>query len=266
MPGYTRHQLKEDRIAKAISDQVHWTVDHRKIIIIVVIVVAIAAIAAVGGWTMMKNRDDQASKALGEAVRVYSTPLNTPGQQTPPEVKTFDTAKARSEAAHKEFAKVAADFPSTKNGKYAQYMAGVTAAETGDTKKAEELFNLVITARDSDLSSLARLSLASLYAAQKKDADAIKLYKEVIQADSNAMPKVAAQIELASYYEANNNTAEAIKIYEEIQKSEESDRKKAAPAAKTTSNDPKAVKAPEVKTPIEAAAEAKIQQLKQIAK
>jgi predicted negative regulator of RcsB-dependent stress response len=257
--SYTRHQLKEDKFAKAIGEQMHWTVEHRNTMIIATVVLLALIVGAVFAWDYMRKRDDQASLALGAAMRVYTSPLNTPGQPVPPDTKTFANMKERSAAAHKEFQKVADEYPSTRNGKYALYLAGVTAMEAGDTKKADEILNQVAGVGDKDVSTLAKFSLASLYLSQNKEADAVRMYQEVIKADAVTVPKTTAQLELAAHYEAKN-PAEAVKIYEEIQKAEEATRKASAPKP---AKDAKAPAAPEVKTPLEEMAAAKIQQLKQ---
>ena len=261
MRSYTRHQLKEDRFAKAITDQVHWTVEHRNTMIIAAIVLVAVAVGGAFTWDQMRKRDDQASLAFGAAMRVYTAPLRTAGQPPSPDAKSFGNIKERSAAAQKEFQKVADEYSSTRNGKYALYLAGVTAMEAGESKAGEETLTKVAGLGDKDVSALAKFSLASLYVAQNKEADAVRMYKEVIQANALTVPKTTAQLELAAYYEAKN-PAEAVKIYEEIQKSEEATRKANAPKETKDAKKP----APEIKTPLEELAAAKIQQLKQAAR
>ena len=260
MRSSTRHQLKEDRFAKAITEQMHWTVEHRNSLIIAGIVIIVALAAGAFAWTKARERDDQASIAMGAALRVYNAPLRSATQPVPPDEQSFGTAKERSAAAQKEFQKIADQYPSTRHGRYALYLAGVSAMESGDSKKGEELLTKSGDTRDKDISALSKFALASLYVSQNRDADAVRMYKDVIQANAYAVPKTTAQLELASYYEPKN-PAEAVKIYEEIQKSEEATRK---------ANTPKPAKdqkpAPEVKTPLEQMAAAKIQQLKQAAR
>ncbi|HUS18652.1 MAG TPA: tetratricopeptide repeat protein [Terriglobales bacterium] len=262
MRSYTRHQLKEDKFAKAVSDQMHWTVEHRNTVIIAAIVLVAVLVGGYFAWDQMRKRDDQASVALGKAMRVYTAPLTVAGQAVAPGTTTFGSTKERSAAAQKEFQKVADEFPSTKNGKYALYLAGVSALDGGDSKKSEEILSKVAGDGDKDISTLAKFALASLYVSQNKDADAVKMYKDVIQADARTVPKTTAQLELAAYYETKN-PAEAVKIYEDIQKTEEANRKANAPKE---SKDAKKPATPEVKTPLEEMAAAKIQQLKQTAR
>lgn len=260
MRSSTRHQLKEDRFARAITDQVHWTVEHRNILIIGALVLVLALGVGAFAWTKARERDDRASVALGAALRVYNAPLRSATQPVPPDEQSFGNARERSAAAQKEFQKVADEYSSTRHGRYALYLAGVSAMEAGDVKKSEELLAKSADTRDKDIAALSKFALASLYVTQNKDADAVRMYKDVIQANANAAPKTTAQLELASYYEGKN-PVEAVKIYEEIKKSEEAARKANAPKP---AKDQKA--APEGKTRLEQMAEAKIQQLKQTAR
>ncbi len=239
----------------------HWTVEHRNTLIIAAVV--LLAVLVGGGllWKQMREKDDQASAALGVALRTYNAPLRSALQPIPPDVKSFASARERSEAAQKEFQKIADEYSSTRNGKYALYLAGVSAMEAGDDKKGEETLKKVAEGRDKDLTALAKFALASLYTSQGKEADAVQMYKDVIQADARAVPKTTAQLELASYYEGKNNPAEAVKIYEEIQKSEEATRKANAPKPAKD-----AKPAPEQKTPLEEMAFRKIEELKRTAR
>lgn len=263
MRSTTRHQLKEDKFAQTITQQVDWTVEHRNTMLIGLVVVLALVIGGGLWWKSAKEKDEQASQALGAALRTYNAPLRNAGQPIPPDMTSFANAKERSEAAQKEFQKVADTYPSTRNGKYALYLAGVAAMEAGDSKKSEETLKKVAEGRDKDLTALSKFALASLYASQGKDSDAVQMYKDVVQADAHAVPKITAQLELASFYEGKNNPAEAVKIYEDIQKSEEAARKANAPKP---DKDAKKPAAPEQKTPLEEMAYRKIEELKRTAR
>jgi len=65
--------------------------------------------------------------------------------------------------------------------------------------------------------SLANLVLASVYRNQKKDSDAIAIYKDLIDHPTLSVPKTIAQLGLADLYQATQ-PAEANKLYEQITK------------------------------------------------
>ncbi|MGH9602801.1 MAG: tetratricopeptide repeat protein [Terriglobales bacterium] len=215
MPGYTRHQLKEDRLADAAKDTVHWAVAHRGKLIAVSTVVGLLLIAGLGGWAFLRHRDAQASVALGAALRTYNTQLRSPESPAQPGVPSFTSAKERAQAAQKEFLEIASKYSYTRTAEVARYMAGLVAVDLGDAASAERELKAIAESHNRDLAPLAKMALASLYRSQKREADAIKLYKELIDQPTHTVPKSMVQLELASLYETTQ-PAEAMRIYEQI--------------------------------------------------
>ena len=127
-------------------------------------------------------------------------------------------AGARATAARKQFQAIADKYPQTKSGKMARYFVGVNSAQLGDYSAAEGNLQEAAHASNSGLASLGKLALASVYRAEKKDAQAIDLYKQLIDKPTELVSKVAAQLELASVYVSQQKPDEAKKIYQDIQK------------------------------------------------
>ncbi len=217
MRSYTRHQLKQDRFVTATGSAVHWTGEHRKIITAVLIAAIVVLTGVLGGSVYLANQDDKASIAFGDAMRTYSAPIRAADAPAQPDLKTFTSISDRSKAANKEFAQVADSYPRTRNGKFAGYMAGITAIDFGDTKAAEDRLKHAESSGDQEISNLAKFALASFYRSSGNQTEALRLYKEVIDANSVAVPKATAQLELAAMYEPKQPD-QAIKIYEDIQK------------------------------------------------
>lgn len=221
MARYTRHQLKEDRFATAVQEQVSWAVEHRNKLIIAGIVVGVLVLAALVGFFYNQSRNDQASVALSSALRIYDAPLRPANAPVQPGFLTFTSAAERAQAAEKEFRKVVQDYPYTRSADFARYWVGVCAMDTGDYKTAEgELKQLTGSHRD-DLAALAKLALASVYRSAGQDAQAISTYKDLIDHPSNSVPKSTAELELAAMYE-KSQPAEATKLYEQIRKDDPS--------------------------------------------
>lgn len=260
MQSYTRHQLKQDKFATFVSKEVQLASQNRRAIITAIAVIAAILIAVTSYFVIQNSRDDKASVALGSAMRTYNAPVLPAGAAAPPDTKTFGSSKERSEAAVKEFSQVASDYSSTRNGKFARYMAGIAAVEAGDTKTGEQNLTEVASVRDRDLSSLAKFALASLYRNSNRDADVIRLYKELVDADSATVPKTTAEFELASFYEAKQQPAEAARIYQQIQKDEQAAQK---PADKKAGASPIVSLAGQPKSAVEELAANKLAQLKQ---
>jgi TolA-binding protein len=100
----------------------------------------------------------------------------------------------------------------------ARYFVGLTAAQLGDNPAAEQNLQEAAGSSNSDLASLGKFALASLYASEKKDSQAIDLYKQLIDKPTGVVSKVTSQLELASFYEAHQKPEDAKNLYQQIQK------------------------------------------------
>jgi tetratricopeptide (TPR) repeat protein len=218
----TRHQLKEDRFSRATihaaEATVHWSQEHQsKLFAVVIGVIAIAAIA-IGGWYYINSQDEKASLDMAAAVRTMESQLRPPGSPPQPGLQSYESTAQRATEARKEFQAIADKYPSTKTGKMARYFVGVTSAQLGDNAAAERDLQETANSSNSQLASLGKFALASVYRGEKKDAQAIDLYKQLIDKPSELVSKVQAQLELASMYESNQKLDDAKKIYQDIQK------------------------------------------------
>jgi tetratricopeptide (TPR) repeat protein len=218
----TRHQLKQDRFSKATFEAaeatMHWSQEHQgKLIAGIVAVVVIAAIAF-GGWYYVNSQDEKASLDMSDAVRTMEAQLRPPGTPAQPGVPSYESVADRATAARKQFQAIADKYPSTKTGKMAGYFVGVTSAQLGDNATAERNLQEAAGSSNANLASLGKFALASVYRGEKKDAQAIDLYKQLIDKPTEMVGKVMAQFELASLYESEQKTDDAKKTYQEIQK------------------------------------------------
>ena len=211
---YTRQELKQDKFAETAKEAVHWTVAHRSTIVNSVIGL-LAAIAIVAGvFWYRDHRNTTASQQLGDALLLYNAPIGAPPQG---KMVTFNTVAERATAAKKEFYRISNDYGSTRSGQLAHYFAALSEVDLGNYKVAEDQMKDVAKSHDADVSSLAKLALASIYRSQGKDADATAVYKELIESPSLSVPKTTAQLALADLYEAKQ-PAEAKKLYQQVAK------------------------------------------------
>ena len=222
MRAETRHQMKQDRFSKATFEAaektVHWSQEHQgKLIAGAIAVVAVAAIAF-GGWYYINSQDEKASLDLATAVRTLETPLRPAGTPAQPDFPSFDSETARATAARKQFQEIADKYPQTRTAKMARYLVGVTAAQMGDYTTAERNLQEAAGSSDAQLASLGKMALASVYRAEKKDAQAIDIYKQLIDKPSELVSKITAQLELASLYESEQKPDLAKNLYTQIQK------------------------------------------------
>lgn len=222
MRAETRHQLKQDRFSKATFEAaektVHWSQEHQSKLIAAVVAVVVIGAVAVGGWYYINSQDEKASLDLATAVRTLETPLRPPGTPAQPGVQSYESSAERAAAAGKLFQAIADKYPRTHTGKMARYFVGITAAQMGDNAAAEHNLQEAAGSSDSQLASLGKIALASVFASENKDAQAVDLFKQLIDKPSELISKVTAQLELAAFYESRQKPDEAKKLYEQIQK------------------------------------------------
>ena len=222
MRAETRHQLKQDRFSKvtfeAAGNAAHWSVEHQsKLIAAVIAVIAIGGIAF-GGWYYLNSQDEKASAEFSTAVRTWETPLRPAGVPPQPGTDSFASAQERATAARKQFQAIVDKYPRTHTADMARYFVGLASAQLGDNAAAERSLQEAARSSNADLAALGKFALASVYRADNKDAQAIDLYKQLMDKPTLVVSKATAQLELASFYESRQKPDEAKKIYEQVQK------------------------------------------------
>ena len=222
MRAETRHHLKQDAFSRVTIDAAektaHWTVAHRTTLIITAVVLVIVLGGGIGGWYYLNAQDEKASLDLSEAVRTLDTPLRPAGTPEQPDFPSFTSSKERTQAAQKQFQSIVNKYPHTRTAEMAHYFLGVTAADLSDNAAAERNFKEVASARNRDVSALAKVALASLYGETKRTKEAVAIYQELINKPTDSVNKVTAQLQLAELYQNSNQPLDAKRIYEQVKK------------------------------------------------
>ena len=203
---------------EAAGSAVDWSQEHQgKLIAGIVALAAIAAIAF-GGWYYVNQQDQKASLDLAVAVRTMETPIRPAGTPEQPGFPSFDSSTVRATEARKQFQAIVDKYSSTHSAKVARYFVGLTSAQLADYSAAESNLQQTANASDSDLASLGKLALASVYASEKKDDQAVDLYKQLSDKPTMLVSKATSQFELAGFYASHQKLDDAKKTYELIQK------------------------------------------------
>jgi tetratricopeptide (TPR) repeat protein len=218
----TRHQLKQDRFSRvtfeAAGNAAHWTAEHQTKLLFGVIAVIVIGAIAFGGWYYVNTQDEKAGVDLGKALRTFETPIRPAGVPAQPGFDTFASAPERNTLARKQFQDVVDKYPHTHTADMARYFVGLASIQLSDNATAERNLQEAASSSNSDLASLGKFALASVYRAENKDQQAIDLYKQLIDKPTLVVNKATAQFELAGDYEAKQQPAEAKKIYDQIAK------------------------------------------------
>jgi predicted negative regulator of RcsB-dependent stress response len=214
--GYTRRQLKQDRFVETTQEAVHWASGHQRPVIWGIAAVVIAVAAYFGITTWINHQNEQANAALTVALRTLTEPLR-PADAPTGQGSGYVTATERAKAAAKQFQNIGSKYSYTKAGKVASYMQGVADVEAGDNAAAEQQLKSVADSRDKDVSSLAKLALASVYRSTNRPGDAARIYKDLQDHPTDIVSKSQVRLEMAEMYEKTDPT-QAMNIYQQIQK------------------------------------------------
>jgi tetratricopeptide (TPR) repeat protein len=214
----TRHSLKQDKFSRTIIEKADWTVQHRSVLTTVAIALAVVAAIVVGAWYYLSSQETKASFALSQALRTSETPIRPANMPAQPGFPSFASSTERETAARKQYQEILDKYPHTRSADVARYLRGVSAANLGDYAAAEKDLQTVASVFNKDLSSMAKFTLASVYRKDKKEAQAIDIYKQLADKPTNTVSKVTVQFELADLYMAKQQPLEAKRIYEQIQK------------------------------------------------
>ncbi len=179
---------------------------------------AVVALIGFGGWYYMNSQDEKASIELGSATRVLEQQVRPAGVPAQPGFPSFASAQERATEARKQFQAIVDKYPHTRTADMARYFVGLTSSQLGDYAAAERNLQEVAKSSNKDLAALAKFALASVFRAQNKDAQAIDLYKQLIDKPTTTVNKITVQLELAQFYEGRQKPDEAKRIYDQVQK------------------------------------------------
>ncbi len=216
MDQQTKQALKHDQFIDTTQHGLEWASENRHTVIVAGSILIALLIIVIGGFVFYNNRSQAASVAFGAAMQEYQTPLAEPGQPVPPGVKTYPTVAERAKAANQLFMAAADKYSMEPDGKTARYFGGLTYIEAGNNAAAESTLKQVAGGWNSELASLAKLSLANLYRQTGRDAQAVDLYNELTAKPTNSVPPGLAQLQLAELYETQGKPEDAKKIYAKL--------------------------------------------------
>jgi hypothetical protein len=208
----TRKDLKTDKFALEVGHTVEYVGEHKKQMLLYGgIAVAVLVIAGIAYWYMQRQHTERQA-ALYEALRVQDAAVGQGGTNL---VVTFPTQEAKDKAVVEAMNSVISRYSGSEEAAIARYYIGVNAAEKGKLEEAEKAWNEVANSADKPYASLAKFSLADLYAAKGNRAEAEKLLRELIANPTVLVTKEHATIELAKLI-GKSNPAEARKMLEPL--------------------------------------------------
>jgi len=197
----TRKELKTDKFVLEFEHGVEIFSEHRQQIIrwgsvALGLIVVIVAISMYRGHEHRARQD-----ALHAAMDIQNSTVGPPQNEF---TVTFPTAAERDKAVKKAFGDLAAKYPGTDEGAIAQFFLGTNAADSGNLADAEKYFKAVVDSGRSEYVSVAKLSLAQIYASEGKAGEGEKLIQSVIDHPTVLVSKDEASIALGQLLQTSD--------------------------------------------------------------
>ena len=235
MARLTRKELKSDRFALEVQHSVEYVSEHRRQLVLWGGIGAAVALLIVAFFLYRNYEKGIRQEKLADAMALLNAQVGPAPNRFAP---SFPTEADRGKAVEKAFSEVATKYPGTVEGLNAEFYLAAHAADAGRVDEAAKRYKIVVDSDKEPYASVAKLSLATIYASQGKLADGEKLIQSVIDHPTELVSKEQAIIALAQLL-APTDPARARKLLEPLRGFPRSAVSRAALNALTDLDQPK---------------------------
>ena len=194
MDRLTRKELKSDRFALEVQHSVEYVSGHRRQLMLWG-GIAVAAVALAVGIFFYRNYERNIrQEKLAAAMQILNAAIGPAPNQY---ALSFPSKEAQEKAFNQAFTELITKYPGTDEALLAEFYMASHLADLGKVDEAAKRFQLVVDGGNKAFSSMAKLSLARIYASQGKLADAEKMIQSVIDNPTPLVSKEQATIALA---------------------------------------------------------------------
>lgn len=223
MKSIERHKLKENEFARSVAHARDLMETRgRDISRLIVAVVVIAAVVIGYSW-WRQSRESKASASLAQGLAIFEAPVVPPAAPAPgspmpvQQAGTYETEKAKFEAALPKLMATADQYPNATAGVAARYYAAAALASLGRHQEAEQRFQEVVDKAGSSIyGRTARLGQADAQVAQGKYDNAITIYKELAVDAKEQLPADGVLMALGRASVRAGRTDEATRAFQRV--------------------------------------------------
>jgi tetratricopeptide (TPR) repeat protein len=208
----TRKELKKDKFALEVGHTVEFLDAHKKQLVRYGSIAAAAIVLAAGLFYYNHRQYIARQEALRGALTAMEAPV---GPSPAPGIVTYSSAEEKSRAVAKAFSDIAAKYPGSDEAAAARLHLSSLSLEQGKVDDAVKGLVEVAGTGSQEYASLAKFSLAELYASQGKTAEAEKLLRELMDRPTVLVTKEQAALALAKLI-ASTKPEEARKLLEPL--------------------------------------------------
>ncbi len=211
-----RDDLKKDQFVETVGHSVEYVAGHKQQLYtyggLALAVVAVAL--GVYWYTGNKRATEQAD--LSQALQIKQATIGVAAQPGDPR-PSFATQPDKDKALSKALNEVVARHGGSDAAAVALFQLGVTSADAGNMAEAAKQFEQSAQTGSREYASAAKLALGQVYQALGKNADAEKVFRELVAGPTVLVSKEQALFSLARLL-ALSNPAEARKLIDPLQK------------------------------------------------
>jgi len=195
--------LKDNELARAAATARQVVEERRSQITLIGVAIALIATAALGYLWWNNRVSARAHTLLADALAIDEARVGPPpaaGSPAPAGL-SFETARARNQAALTKFKIVADEYPSSDAGIFARYRQAATYMALGEPASAATTYQLVIDKAGNSLyGQMARLGLAEAQAQTGQYEQAINTFKDLAQRKDGDVPVDGVLLRLGRVY------------------------------------------------------------------
>lgn len=195
MDKQSRDKLKHDKFVVEVGHTVHYLQDHKASVrkyggAAAAVIILVVVVWGFLNWRETKRRQDLRTATLYMDGFV--------GEQPPPGiVHVFKTQAEKDAAVQKAFSEVSTKDSGSLEGQIARYFAGTTLCDQGKVPECEAALRDAMNGSSANVSSIAKLSLITLYHSQNKMTEAEALARQLVDKPTAMVSREQAQILLA---------------------------------------------------------------------
>ena len=199
----------QQNVGKKVEEVGKQLEGHRKNILYGIAAVAVLAVI-IGIFYAWNARSKAAAQAaLGKAIETSEAQVTTVPAPAGSTVKTFKTAKERSEAAIGEFQSIAEQYGGAV-GEKAKYFAAVNRLNVDRPAAIQDLEGL--SKSGDEVGKLSKFALAQTRADDGKPDEAVALYQELLAMSDPIVSKDTITLAVAKIYEKQGKKPEAVDL------------------------------------------------------
>jgi len=221
MDRLTRHELKQDEFRETLDHLDQYLIAHLKQILTVAILVVVVAGAAGGLKYYLNQQEANANIELASALQTFEAYV---GNVAPGTLgagsQTFMNSAEKYQKARDQFNAIVLKyrmFPRPKAARIALYHVGICDSLLGNSASSISVLQEASRDRDREIAALAQFALAGELLKTGKKQEAVKIYQNLAEHPSLAVPKASVELALADALK-DSQPAQARQLYDRIQK------------------------------------------------